>query len=44
MFQLNDYKTVRFLVDDHNHSYRPLPRRSLRRAARRAAQEGRRRA
>jgi hypothetical protein len=40
MFQLNDYKTVRFLVDDHNRTYRPLPRRSLRRSARRAAADG----
>jgi hypothetical protein len=43
MFQINDYRTNRLLVDDHNNTYRPLPRRSLRRATRRAAQDGRRR-
>ena len=40
MFQISDYNTVRFLVDDHNRTYRPLPRRSLRRSARRAAADG----
>jgi hypothetical protein len=34
MFHLNDYRTVRFLVDDHHHTYRPNPRRFLRRRAR----------
>ena len=40
MFQISDYNTVRFLVDDHHRTYRPLPRRSLRRSARRAAADG----
>ena len=34
MFHLNDYRTVRFLVDDHNHTYQPVPRRFLRRRSR----------
>ena len=40
MFQISDYNTVRFLVDDHHRTYRPLQRRSLRRSARRAAADG----
>jgi len=43
MFGFNDHTTVRRLTDDRYHSYRPLPRRSLRRAARRAAADGSRR-
>lgn len=40
MLQFNDYKTVRLLVDDRHRTYRPPVRRSLRRAARRAAEDG----
>jgi hypothetical protein len=40
MFQFNDYNTVRLLADDRYRTYRPLARRSLRRAARRAAADG----
>jgi hypothetical protein len=37
MLQINDLDTVRFLAEDRHRTYHPLPRRSLRRAARRAA-------
>jgi hypothetical protein len=43
MIHFNDYETGRLLADDRHHNYRPLPRRSLRRAAPRAAADGSRR-
>jgi hypothetical protein len=43
MFGFNDHTTVRLLADDRYRTYRPAPRRSLRRSARRAAADGSRR-
>jgi hypothetical protein len=40
MFGFHDHNTVQLLSDDRHHTYRPLPRRSLRRAVRRAAADG----
>jgi hypothetical protein len=40
MFGFNDHTTVRLLADDRYHTYRPLSRRSLRRATQRAAADG----